>query len=306
MKFRGDKKYKSRNTNRIPFMHHVVLFIFREVIFSYATSFLLSLPVSSHPEGFYVVSDIMFLNIFNIFIFFLVFSSLIGQRIFRYYVSIVALLNNGLINILALNKTLFLLDIHHAFIISGAVSISYFVEAMISIYLVYINRFQSWMAIFRKIGPSQKLRDAFFYRQILHALIPYEVFVTFEQLGCIIFPISECSLVLRFLSSTVIIFSFIQLILICVNFNEEDVFQRKVAIGASVLKQIVVGIQFGVIMYLLPLFNNVKFFVVIIYTINYMIVGFITLVVLIIDIILFNSGLKGYLKSNDEAQVCLA
>jgi len=297
MKYRNIKKNNLRNTGRIPYIHHIISFIFREVLFC------IILPLVIYPsietnEGFYLVSDVIFLSIFNIFILFLAYNSVISQKIFTYYVSIVILIDHGIINMLILNTSCSVIDVANARLVTYMISISFILEALVSIYLVYINRFLSWMDVFRKIGANTRVQNAFFYRQILKALIPYGFFVAFQQLDSVLFPFTGCMALLTALRGALIITSFLQLAFICVNFDSEDVLQRKIAIAFTLLRVGNLMLQLGILIYVKSTLKTGKFFIASIFSINYMVVQLITLIILIKDLSLFGSGLKEYSRLN--------
>lgn len=297
MKYRNIKKNNLRNTGRIPYIHHIMLFIFREVLFC------IILPLMIYPsietnEGFYLVSDVIFLIVFNIFILFLTYNSVISQKIFTYYVSIVILIDHGVINMLILKTSCSLIDVANARLVTYMISISFILEAFVSIYLVYINRFLSWMDVFRKIGANTRVQSAFFYRQILKALIPYGFFVAFQQLDNVLFPFTGCMAVLTALRGALIITSFLQLAFICVNFDTEDVLQRKIAIAFTLLRVGNLMLQLGILIYVKSALKTGKFFIASIFSINYMVVQLITLFILIKDLSLFGSGLREYSRLN--------
>lgn len=228
MKYSNIKKSRLKNTSRIPYIHHVILFIFREVLFFLILPLIL-FPAIETNSGFYVESYVIFLNAFNMFILFLTCNSVISQQIFRYYAAILALLDHGIINILILKKSFIVIQANHGHLIAYLISISFILEALISIYLVYINRFLSWIDRFKKLGANAKIQNAYFWRQVIHALYPYEFFVAFEQAGSVMFPLTSILNLLVALNGAVIIISFFQVIFTCANFYDEDVLQRKLA-----------------------------------------------------------------------------
>lgn len=272
------------------------MFVFREVLFC------LILPLIIYPSvaseiGFYLITDIVFLNGFNLFILFLTYNSVISQKIFTYYVAILALIDNGILNLLILNTLFHTLGANCARLIAYMISISFIFEGLISIYLVYINRFLSWMDVFKKLGANNRIRNAYFYRQILKAFIPYEFFVGFQQLYNVLFPGTGFEDLITILHGLMIGISFLQIIFICVNFDDENVLQRKIAIFFTFVRILMRGFQLSILIYKKGSYRQEKFFTSSIFTVNYMIAGSIVLVILFIDMSFFGSGLKRYLKS---------
>ena len=199
---------------------------------------------------------------------------------------------------LILNTSCSMIDVANTRLVTYMISISFILEGLVSIYLVYINRFLSWMDVFRKIWANTRVQTAFFYRQILKALIPYGFFVAFQQLDSVLFPFTGCMALLTALRGALIITSFIQLTFICVNFGSEDVFQRKIAIAFTLLRVGNLMLQLGILIYIKSTLKTGKFFIASIFSINYMVVQLITLIILIKDLSLFGSGLREYSRLN--------
>lgn len=297
MKYQNTKRNKLRNINKIPYIHHIIMFIFREILFCLIIP-LLVYPARITKIGFYVESDVVFLNIFNMFILFLAYKSVVSQKIFTYYVTIIVLLNNGIINFFVLKTSLAVLEMTNPDLITYLISISFIVEALISLYVVYINRFLSWMDVFRKLGANTRIRNAYFYRQILEATLPYIYFISFHHLSNILFPTTINIKTAAIFRGVLIIVCSLQLLFIFVNFNDEDVLQRRIAIGFTFLRLAVLGILLETVVRYRSNIKSDKFYTACIFYGNYVTIQVIIVIILIKDMSLFGSGLKEYLKTN--------
>lgn len=191
--------------------------------------------ISTQSRKLEALDDFIFLTQFNIFELYMVVSSIASNNIYGYYFSIVVMVHNALLTMLvatfsAMYRTWRFLVVH------GLVSLLFVLEALFTICLVYQRRFCNNLELFRKVGASPRINDAFFIRKILQTFGTVNVFSASVSAGKdLATPLVRFDGV-SFLGYGFSLITYLQQVLISVNFNSENLAQRKAAIFVSCIK----------------------------------------------------------------------
>lgn len=241
------------------------------------------------------IEDITYLLLLNGFVLYLLIKSIVFGNIYKYYLSIIVLINNTVITM-----CLPLLEIDKVFNIFWqmytVISSLYLLEAIISMIWLYFERNENNLELFKRIGVNPDINNAFAARMRLGTLCEINVFMSTLLQGKFWVPPTPSFKILagvKFIDAGV---TYIQQLFISVNFNEEDVVQRRVAIGLSV-----VNIFFPIGLFIWEQILSKENhdihsdFFKFIYLDMLLIAVFMTLF-LIHDYYLFGSGLKEYMK----------
>lgn len=227
----------------LTFVFHVIFFWIRLsgliTIFGLRSDFLGSKYVNAPPAIINGVletaNDLVFLISFNMFQLYLELWSFTSGNIYGYYMAIVIMIHNAVLTMFIPSTTSITVRFEY-WIVLGIISAAFFVEALITIYMTYLRRYESSLDIFKKVGANPKVNSAFATRKILEAFGLINVFSS-AALACKDFVIPSTRFtkpgILRF---SYIIVTFVQQLFISVNFNDEDIIQRKIAVYLSFLK----------------------------------------------------------------------
>lgn len=224
---------------------HLFLFSIRWILYS-IVCILLNNSTNEYGRNkllFYreMANDTIFLMMLNSFQFYLICKSIISGNLYAFYISIIFLAHNCILNILLAVDTLVQLVYVSAtkrfwfaftfFLISSIL----LCEFVLGIYKLYKNKNELNLTIFKKIGLSTKVNDAFASRKFL------------EAFGTIL-PFLSCSILLKdsvgtFYRSWTYDMLELGLFIVCiidqcfylVRPNDENPRQRKIAIGLSII-----------------------------------------------------------------------
>lgn len=239
-------------------------------------------------------NDFVFLVSFNIFQLYLELQSFTSGNIYGYYMAIVVMIHNSVLTMFIPSTTS--LPVYFEYwIVFSIISGAFVLEALITIYTIYLRRYESSLDIFRKVGANPRINTAFTTRKILQTFGMINMFFAL-CLGCKDFVIPST----RFTQPATIRFSYIvvtciQQLFISINFHDEDFVQRKIAIYISLFKILLI---IGAIVWTkvagpprLGISNSVEIFVLA----DALAVSVITTWFLINDTKQFGSGVKEYL-----------
>lgn len=254
---------------------------------------------------FEIYNETICLGKLNLFQYYISLSGLFSDSIYEEYVSILFLLHNSinalLIPIVVSNRIekygfeeLKSFSLSFCYICS-AIS---FLEFLISVYNIYRNRKMINFSVFKKIGANERIKHAFATRMRLKAAIKISLFLAIVICMKIIVPplppTNSNYLGIIFFSFLTCIFCLV----VCVNFNDENKVQRKIAIIIYFIKLAVITlVKFDFFIYrreYLVVSDAITIFAMA----NFLIVSFVVFYTVISDFAQFGSGLKEYLNEN--------
>lgn len=231
----------------------------------------------------------------NFFTLFLSAEGFIKKDIFKVYASVFKMARTALLQF----SFAIALDVpgkNDPFVGMLSVSGSYAIEPMVMLYFVYRHRHEAWQNIYKKLGPKKNINKAFLGRNLLHSLVREEVFnisLFWMNFGS---KFKNESFFYCLLVYLITIISFAQLLLISVFISQEDRNQRKFAIGFSALRSLL-SIALTVLL-LKPNKNIRSAYILILYMADITLSSFIIFFVLVMDTLMFGSGLKERFKLN--------
>jgi len=229
----------------------------------------------------------------NFFTLFLSAEGFIKKDIFKVYASVFKMIRTALLQF----SFAIVLDVpeeHDPAVGMLLVSGSYAIEAMLMLYFVYRHRHEAWQSIYKKLGPKKNISKAFLCRNLLHSLVREEVFnvsLFWMNFGS---KFKNEAFFYCLLVYLITIISFAQLLLISVFISQENWRQRKFAIGFSALRSLLsIALTF---LLLRPNMNMRSAYILILYMADITLSSFIILFVLVMDTLMFGSGLKERFK----------
>lgn len=252
-------------------------------------------------------NEAIYVSKLNVFQFYISMCALFYNNVFEEYIATVILLHNSIVALLiptiASNRIkkfkLVGLDVSSFRLIYLVAAFS-FAECIILVCKIYFDRFRINLQIFKKIGANERINRAYATRMRLKSVARIALFLALIILGKEVIP--PCSpFSISVLGSTLAVaVTCILQAFIYVNFNDEDVTQRKVVIILYFVKIfIIVAFKTNYLV------NGPKAMIVsdvanLLELMNILIVSFIVFYTVISDYTQFGSGLKEYLKSNKK------
>lgn len=238
------------------------------------------------------ISDIAYLFLLSAFVLYLFIKSIVIGNIYKYYLSIIVLINNAAVTLR--------IPVFEPSDRSGVywraylmLAILYLMEATASIIVLYYERNENSIDLFKKIGLNPRINNAFAARKRLETLGEINVFMSTLLQSWVWIPPTNNGL--RWLVAVRIIDKFVtyvQQMCISVNFNGENIRQRIAAICLSI-----VNIAFPTVLFVweqiiqrrhLPIQSDFNKFIYV----DMFLIAFFMTVFLIQDYNRFGSGLK--------------
>lgn len=120
-------------------------------------------------------------------------------------------------------------------------SFSFFLEGLYSLYTSYSRRYEFQFQLFKKIGIDEVINSAYATRKCLEIFGGLNFFITFSIASRFIDSNLITFINTSYVVTLYVVVSFIQQIFASVKLNEENIRQRKIAIGLSIFK-IAIGV----------------------------------------------------------------
>lgn len=287
-------KWKLSNKQVYKIVFHILFFWLRSVSYCISTFFGFSLDL---PQTKVIVERKVFYSfvLLNIFLLFLVLRSIVTGNIFSYYFSISIMIHNAIAALLVLNAVKLGLNMWFNATFTS-ISLFYFLEGLITMYISYLQKNEDNVRLFKTIGANPVINNAFATRKSLEALAEANIFFAwfiFRKLlnhSKIAKYISWCSLVFAILA-------ILQQFAIFLDRYKENNLQRKLAIATSFFKIIVAIILLSLRLYCHFFMKDaaIEIFVTLI-SVDILIVSVIMHYFLIKDYLQFGSGLKEFFE----------
>lgn len=182
-----------------------------------------------------ILSDVVFVSNFNLFQLYQETSAFISGNVYGYYLSVATMIHNAMLSIfIPLTAGIHLPQIY--WVIFVLFSLAFLAEMALSLYVTYTRRFEYNLEIFKKVGANPSVNSAFATRKLLQTFGASKVFLSFVIVGR-----DLVSLRIIFDKISVLIMGFavltcIQQFLVSVNFNGENMAQRRIAISLSFVR----------------------------------------------------------------------
>lgn len=232
------------------------------------------------------------LNVFGLYLFL---KSIVDGNIYKYYLSVIMLINNAAITLGVLlqdgrwSSSLF-------WKMYTVIACLYVLEAIISVIWLYVERNENNITIYKKIGLNPKINEAFAARKRLETLCEINIFMSsLLQLWFLVPPNASYRWleVVRGFDTT---FTYIQQLFISVNFNSENASQRMVAIIISIF-----NICFPIVLFIFEQLLSKRHYEFQSNLFKFIYIGMLLITIfmsvfLIQDYNRFGSGLKEYMK----------
>lgn len=215
---------------------HIVFFWSRIAVLCIGISLNASNVIKYSRIEFNILFDALkYFYQFNIFLLYVVIDSTIRENIFKYYFSIVIMFHNAIL-FFAFPATFGFAVSFRFWFFTGLCILSFIFEGLITLYISYLNRNAKNLELFKKVGASPKVNDAFATRKALETFGQANMFLIFVLIEVFWIPADINIQLLQIANYLIVLLTFVQQITISVRFNDEHVTQRKIAIGLSYLK----------------------------------------------------------------------
>lgn len=247
-----------------------------------------------------ILCSIVFLSNFNLFQLYQGVSSFVSGNVFEYYLSIATMIHNAALSMF-IPVTAGVVLPHMYWMVFGMFSMAFVAEAILSLYTVYVKRFEYSLEIFKKIGANPSINSAFATRKLLQTFGGCKVFLSFVIMGRCFIPPKTSPNRLSLLITIFAVITCIQQLLVSVNFNEENRAQRKMAISLSFLRFPLIVVIF-LWCTLIPKMEDgvITTYVAAFIFFDIMVISMISDYFLISDTRKFGSGLKKHLSFRTE------
>lgn len=181
------------------------------------------------------LDDTTYVFQFNIFQLYLVSYSVVNNNVYGYYLSIIVMVHNALLTSLVTAFSNIRLTYPYWLII-GIISGSFLLEALLSLYLLFLRRFENNLELFKRIGADKRINDAFSTRKFLESFGPLNVFMASVIFGKVFLPPFRAKSGSVYLVLGFTILTYIQQLFISVRFHDESKSQRRIAIMLSIIR----------------------------------------------------------------------
>lgn len=289
----NSKFYKSSIRSLIP---HLVFFWLRLSISAFLSKSKSKLNTKNYSLKYLINNNSLVWPKYSLYQLYLIVESLANTNMLEYRLASIIAIHNALISF----STIFFceLEITFSFLISIIlITFLYMLDVIYVIYNVYSKRNEYGFQLFKKIGPDQKINDAYAIRQCLKIFRTANFFISFSLsyrfLAGVNNHVKEMNLV-------AIIFSMVSICqqLACyVKPDAEDYKQRKYAIILSIVKVIILFVT--VYIHLLCIINSdikVTLELDLVFLTDTILMSLGELYYLIKDMKIFGSGLKKHLE----------
>lgn len=250
-----------------------------------------------------VLNEIVFLSNFNLFQLYQEVSTFVSGNLYEYYLSIAAMAHNAVLSMFILATAgIHLPNIYWVVFISF--SCAFLAEMTLSLYVTYARRFEYNLEIFKKVGASPSINSAFATRKFLQTFGASKIFLSFVIMGRDLIP---PRVVFDKISCMIIGFGALtcaQQLFVSVNFNDENMAQRKIAISLSFVRLPLIVI-IAVWCVVLPKSTDqvMSTYVTAFIFVDIMVISVISDYILLSDTRQFGSGLKKFLSFRIERSI---
>lgn len=292
---RSLQKWRLNRNQHLSLILHVAFFLIRRsihftILFLALSSDEIDPQVRMNADLFCSFSMISVLSLF------LVLRSVVSGNVFGYYFSIGVMFHNSFIAI-SIPSTGNFVSYEHFWILFSLISLSYFIEGLLSLYLVYLRKNEYNIKLFKTIGADKLINNAFATRKCLEASKETHIFLTLLVFRKLWWHSIENEKSVAYCISILLVLTFLQQCATSINFNDENTFQRQVTIAISFLKIIValIIILIRLIMHFLEYHVVIDCFTTLLCT-DILFVSLIIHYFLIKDFNQFGSGLRNFFK----------
>lgn len=181
------------------------------------------------------VDDFTYNVYFNLYLEFLFIYSILMSNIYGYYLCAAVCLHNSALFIIIVSSpgTVYGPGI---WVCVSFIAGFFILECFVTLYCLYVRRFENNNELFKKIGANPKINQAFATRKQLELFGSINVFTSTVILLKFLLPPSSIYANVTYLTGIFSFTSYLQQALIAVNLKEELVRQRQLAIFLSFIK----------------------------------------------------------------------
>lgn len=179
--------------------------------------------------------DYTYILEFNLFQLYDTIKSIISENIYASYLSVAVMLHNTVFSMFVSAKTL-VQTLESSRTTSYILSSTFLIEAIFTIYVIILQRTTNSYKLFKIIGASTKINNAFATRKYLEIFGTINVFMASLISGKLFLPISTLYVPFASIIFGFSLITYVQQIFISAKFNEEDMRQRKIAIFLTTIR----------------------------------------------------------------------
>jgi len=245
----------------------------------------------NYKEEFW--SGFIFISCLNDFLLYKSLYFTISKNFYGYYLATIIMIHNSVLVMCLVYLSKKYLDAR-AIILSIFIAFLFLLEAILSSFFCYSRRSLNNFAQFKEIGANMKINRAYATRMQLLALGDINIFLGFSILGKVHVPPAAKYDLTSILTSAFSLSTCLQQLAISINFNSEDLNQRRTAIGLSYIR---IPFIFAIIMFWLidilktnSIFNKISLIIIL----DTLLVSLLINRTLLKDTKQFGSGLKDY------------
>ncbi|KAM0680502.1 hypothetical protein GINT2_001190 [Glugoides intestinalis] len=191
-----------------------------------------------------IKKDAIVSGLFGMFQLYVLLNGLISNNIYGYYVATLLIFHNFLL-ILVIHVVLRFERSLFYFSVGCLLAFCYFAEFVATVIFIIKKRSAHSMFLFQKIGSDPIINKLYATRMRLAALGFANIFVPAVVLAKQYIPPLEKVIPSDAIIIVIFLISLIQQLLISVNIHDEDILQRKVAIFFTILKGLLIIIDFA-------------------------------------------------------------
>lgn len=243
------------------------------------------------------VDDFTYNVYFNLYLEFLFIYSILMSNIYGYYLCSAVCLHNSALFIIIVSSPITVYG-PGIWICVSFIAGLFILECFVTLYFLYVRRYENNNDLFKKIGANPKINQAFATRKQLELFGSINVFTSTVILFKFLLPPSSIYANVTYLTGIFTFTSYLQQALITVNLHQELVRQRQLAI-------ILAFIKIGLAITIIVLYNRYSIGLDVLdqpsKVISFLFVDIIVITIgmtylLIKDLKQFGSGLKEFLK----------
>lgn len=284
------------------FMVHVMLFLFRSVIFVLFNTDLFQ-PVKPSNSVITIRKNFVFAFLFYVFQFYFIIKSLISENMYSFRLGIVVTIHNAILTIpviiILLQASLSYrdLDLMFNWILTAIVFSTYILEAFSSHNFLMKMKDQKLNDQFFKICVDSNINEMYSIRIKTRIFTEIKAFLSFLDIGRYFFtPKDQFKRPVSFIIA-VIILTFAEQALILVGFNDENTVQRAIAISINSLEVLFDVVTIHYLLKNLKKTTQMRTIVILITYIDILIATVVLGYFLLNDLRYFGKGLKERMRN---------